>query len=383
MSRFKAELKGIVALIFLAGVIAFFFAALTGKIDLGVYWLGGSKPVIDKIAFVSSNGGQLDLYLMDASGGNLQRLTNDKHSESEVIWNHKATDLFFVSDKPGTPQIFEITADGRHSRQVTIVSGSKLSLSVNKKGLMVFVSQGKVYTFVNEKTEPLLPTSLQIEEQVKITKGDIIENPWPYKSAAVSSQSNEIAAVQEKSTFEYQEPQYLSSIGAEPQPILLDGEDILVGKEVEIAWQKLGPKLAIAVNGGPLSGLYVTEPSSASASAIFFAMEKKIWPSSPEWSPDGRKIAFVGKDKDGNTLGLYLASSDDGTGVNVSKLVEGEIRRPRWSPNGKRILFEMMSDNRTDLWTIEIINKRMVNLTKELKGSSYGGEWSPAVKKRN
>lgn len=53
---------------------------------------------------------------------------------------------------------------------------------------------------------------------------------------------------------------------------------------------------------------------------------------SPEWSPDGEKIAFTVFD--GKTSTIYVA---DKTGANVTRIVEGSAAH--WSPDGTRIVF--------------------------------------------
>jgi TolB protein len=55
-----------------------------------------------------------------------------------------------------------------------------------------------------------------------------------------------------------------------------------------------------------------------------------------DWSPDGKEIAFV--HGAGNKLGLYALEVESGTVRRVlgSELIPGE---PRWSPDGKKLLF--------------------------------------------
>ena len=59
--------------------------------------------------------------------------------------------------------------------------------------------------------------------------------------------------------------------------------------------------------------------------------------SDPAWSPDGRKIAFVGMADDGNT-DVYVVGAD---GLGQQRLTRhpGVDGNPAWSPDGRKIAF--------------------------------------------
>ena len=59
--------------------------------------------------------------------------------------------------------------------------------------------------------------------------------------------------------------------------------------------------------------------------------------SSPQWSPDGRRVAFVRKDKDKPQVWI-LPLADGGEAFALTKLESGATN-PRWSPDGTRLAF--------------------------------------------
>jgi dipeptidyl aminopeptidase/acylaminoacyl peptidase len=72
---------------------------------------------------------------------------------------------------------------------------------------------------------------------------------------------------------------------------------------------------------------------SAQAKRLFSARGSN---GSPEWSPDGSKLAFVSRRNEHSFIGVY---SDDSTPILWLQPSTGRDLSPRWSPDGKRIAY--------------------------------------------
>lgn len=73
-----------------------------------------------KLAFSSSRNGYPNIFVVDGSGGNLQRLTTDKGPDVAPTWNRKTgSQIAFVSGRTGLPQIYTMEADGTNLQRVT------------------------------------------------------------------------------------------------------------------------------------------------------------------------------------------------------------------------------------------------------------------------
>ena len=94
----------------------------------------------------------------------------------------------------------------------------------------------------------------------------------------------------------------------------------------------------------------------------------------PDWSPDGRKIAFT-TTRDGN-LAIYLMNAD-GTGPTRLTNNTASDRGPKWSPDGTKIAFE---SNRDGNWEIYVMNATdgsgQINLTN-YADEDTNPTWSP------
>jgi Tol biopolymer transport system component len=96
-----------------------------------------------------------------------------------------------------------------------------------------------------------------------------------------------------------------------------------------------------------------------------------------DWAPGGRRIV-VARGIDRTTLVVHSLTTG------VSRRLTGDYAspgHPRWSPDGKRILFEATSSPRTDvrdLYTIKPNGKGLRNLTSTTRFDEFDADWSPA-----
>jgi TolB protein len=74
------------------------------------------------IAFWSNRDGNEDVYVMNADGTNVRRLTNHPASDSSPTWSPSGLQIAFVSDRAGgaSPQIYMMNADGSGVQRLTI-----------------------------------------------------------------------------------------------------------------------------------------------------------------------------------------------------------------------------------------------------------------------
>jgi TolB protein len=80
----------------------------------GVYSPDGTR-----IAFAATEGGNSDVWVMNADGTAARKLTNDPALDLSPSWSPDGKRLAFVSDRSGTPQIYLMNADGSGVRRLT------------------------------------------------------------------------------------------------------------------------------------------------------------------------------------------------------------------------------------------------------------------------
>ena len=98
----------------------------------------------------------------------------------------------------------------------------------------------------------------------------------------------------------------------------------------------------------------------------------------PRFSPHGRKILFESK-RDGDWE-IYVM--DSRTGENVVQLTDNEKvdKNAEWSPDGKKILFESKRDGNSEIYVMNADGTEQLNLTNNPASDSIP-KWSPDGRK--
>ncbi len=126
------------------------------------------------------------------------------------------------------------------------------------------------------------------------------------------------------------------------------------------------------------ASIYTTTPSGTNLAPLLARTDAQL--TEPSWSPDGRRVAFVAMSA-ANVGGIFVA---DAAGKHVGRLTRAESSptntvldaHPRWSPDGKRIVFHRYRDAGS---TIYVMNANGTGLRS--LGRGFEPAWAPDGKK--
>jgi hypothetical protein len=93
----------------------------------------------------------------------------------------------------------------------------------------------------------------------------------------------------------------------------------------------------------------------------------------PRWSPDGRRIVFV-SDRDGNRE-IYVMNADGNEQLNLTRH-PAEDWTPCWSPDGQRIAFASFRDGNWEIYVMNADGTNPQRLTRN-NAADYSPAWSP------
>jgi Lysyl oxidase/WD40-like Beta Propeller Repeat len=132
----------------------------------------------------------------------------------------------------------------------------------------------------------------------------------------------------------------------------------LLATGTQAAWSPNGAQLAVVAGEGAV--LHLVDPDGRNRALIAYGPV-----SSPDWSPDGRRLVF-------ERFGWIHRVDADGT--DERRLARG--RSPAWSPGGRRIAFVSDRAGTDDLWSIRATGGGLERLTSA-PGSETDPAWSP------
>ncbi|KAF0241090.1 MAG: WD40 domain-containing [Planctomycetota bacterium] len=97
-------------------------------------------------------------------------------------------------------------------------------------------------------------------------------------------------------------------------------------------------------------------------------------PSGVSWSPDGKRVAFVGEW--GQKKDVYTCGTGPLTPIKRLGFRFEEMSSPAWSPDGKQVAFSGLKAGRTDIWVGDVESGSLQQLTKDRRHDDHPC-WSP------
>ena len=85
-------------------------------------WYPSWSPDGERIAFVADRKGDFanfEIYVIDANGGNQHRLTENRHTDSSPSWSPDGERIVFTSQRDGNREIYVMDADGGNQQNLT------------------------------------------------------------------------------------------------------------------------------------------------------------------------------------------------------------------------------------------------------------------------
>jgi Tol biopolymer transport system component len=135
-------------------------------------------------------------------------------------------------------------------------------------------------------------------------------------------------------------------------------------------WSPDGKKIAFHSKRGGGLDVWVMNADGSEPRRVTNFTERGIGAMNPHWSPDGRRILFRSRVK---MVEIYVINLD-GTGLTRLTDDPGEEATPSWSPDGKKIAFSRRENGHLDIHVIDADGRNDIRLTFN---NGHHPEWSP------
>jgi eukaryotic-like serine/threonine-protein kinase len=312
------------------------------------------------IAFLRQTAENYGLYLMPSIGGKERLLTNislvppTRFAVAQVSWSPNG-EWLAVSDK-GSPQepyrIFMVERDSGERRRLTsppTESTGDLSPAVSPDGKMVAYKH-----FESGGVSEIYLVPVAGGEPRRLTSSDVVK-----LSPAWTPDGRDILFLSESGTPE--------RVGAVGQTVL----------SFDISPQ--GNRLAWAqtVSDSNIWQVELSGEAARKASAKVLISSTKADVSS-QFSPDGNRIVFAST-RSGRS-GIWISDSDGQHQVQLAAFAHGAAGSPRWSFDGRWIVFDGRVEGNADIYVINPEGGKPRRLTTErsedvVPSCSRDGQW--------
>jgi tricorn protease len=376
------------------------------------------SPDGTRIAFTGEYDGNVDVFVIPAAGGVPKRLTWHPAADRVLGWTPDGKRIIFGSSRTAYSrfgEMFTVPAEGGVEEKLPLPCGYQASMSPDGQSI-AYEPTGKAFVmwkrYRGGQTARIWLASLADSSMTKVPRTNSNDfNPmWAGERVYFLSDRNGPVTlfyydVKTKAVHEAIANRGLDLKSASLGPDAIVYEqfggisvyDLKSGKTKPVAIRVQGdfPELRSRfVNVGKRLGSAAVSPSGARAvfaargDIITVPAEKGdarnltntpgVMEREPEWSPDGKSIAYL-SDETGE-YALHVRPQNGAAEVKKIELKAGFYRSPRFSPDSKKIA---IVDSFMRLWYVDLETAKQVEVaqdTYQMRSGDIAGAWSPDSK---
>jgi len=294
----------------------------------------GSSAVFTITYFnIAENRPYTDIYTVSLQGGEPTRITSTYINESQVKWRPDGKTLTFLSDESGRMQVWEIYPDGTGRRMVSdIVGGITGYLFSPCMTQMAYAQRVKLDETVDDLHRDLPYAKARIENDLMYRHWDLWHD-FSYSHVFISS----------------------FTVGE----LVLAGIDIMEGERFhspmppfggmeQLAWTPCGKGLAYtskkltgkAFATSTNSDIYLYEV--ATGQTVNLTAPNPGYDRNPRFSPDGRLMLWESMERDGYEADknrLMVKDLDTGVKIDFTAGFDHNVIEPYWDASGAFVWF--------------------------------------------
>jgi TolB protein len=249
-----------------------------------------------RIAFVSEQDGNREIYVMEPDGTSQVRLTTRPGADDAPDWSPDRTRIAFHSDRDGNVDIYVMNADGSNQTRITTDSAVDRNPSWSPNGRMLAFES---FREGGNRDIYVMNADGSGTKRLTIDPGQDFDPAW-------SPDGRRVVFASDRSNGNYDI--YVMSADGSGQTRLTDDPAV----EFNPSWSPDGRLIAFHSFRGPpaqYQNLYAMNPDGSGVVRIT-RTQRNDW--NPAWAPDGRHLVFQSDRVVASGVQVYIV--DVGTG---------------------------------------------------------------------
>jgi Tol biopolymer transport system component len=309
-----------------------------------VYSPDGSRIAFysDRVFDLTNADDNVDIYVMNADGSDMTRLTTGKEPDAFPVWSPDGKRIAFYSERDGNGEIYSMDPDGSNVIRLTNSPGVDIPYGYSPDGSKILFGSNRNGNF----DIWVMNADGSNQKALISSQADAFRGVWSPDGKRIAYQSTEFNSVD----IFVMNADGSDTVNMTVRPLSDDSP----------AWAPDGVRIAFVSHRDADAEIYVLGTQFSDLTRVTTAPRNDV---TPAWSPDGTRIAFV-SNRDFNPE-IYVANAD-GTGQKRLTNDPGWDANPEWSPDGKVIAFESTRNGRRDIFTIKPDGTGLVRLTTDI-----------------
>jgi len=302
----------------------------------------------DRILFVSTAGGNAQIYRINADGSGAQQLTAGAAENTQPAWSPDGRQIAFTSVRDGNTDLYLMGERGGEAMRLT--------RHPNPDSAPAWSPDGRSIAFLSYRDRHanlyLLDPQSGAIQRLTESAGDKGPPHWsPDGRWVLYSRHGERGR------------QTLHIVNTETKEDRNITQADVKGKITQAAWAPDGGAVTFTVVSRGGSDIYSVDIHNTHLSRVTESIYEDVMPA---WSPTGNRLAFVSNRyaalAERSAGDIYVMSRDGGLVVNLTRNALHE-ERPKWTSDGQSILYLSIGNGASILNALQLEGGEALSLT--------------------